>query len=229
MADYIIPTWKAGEWSFTEFETQETFRDFLVPLFKEPGLYNFDETVDVFLMERKKFMDHGVYCEYSESSRQYYNYWFIEEKEKCRRGVIYHNEKGDTWYLPGFYYQLLNFLNVYDKRKKVKKAAFAEFRDVQYHMSLYEFLAQIHDLNAATLKRRQVLSTYIHDAILFNKYIFEEMFKGKIGASDEKYIKGGTGCWRYLDDYSNFTNMNTAWIRENNPGSLGMWIQQARH
>jgi len=227
--EYKIPTWhyKNG-WSYTEFESRESFRDFLVPLFKEPGLYNFDiETSREFVKEARVFKEKRIYCEHSPHSQAYKDYWDTE-KEKCRKGAIYHSHTGETFYLPRFFYHWLNFLQIYDKRKKVKGAAFPEFRDVQYHMSLYECLAELHDKNGITLKRRQVASTYLHDAMLFNRYIFEEQFKGKMGASDKKYIEGANGAWRFLSDYLNFTNSHTAWIRYNDPDKVGTWIQRTK-
>jgi hypothetical protein len=43
MVNFIeVPTYKDGAWTTTVFNTREEFRDFLVPLFKEPGKYHFD-------------------------------------------------------------------------------------------------------------------------------------------------------------------------------------------
>jgi hypothetical protein len=41
-----IPTYKVAkdEWTYTFFKTKEEYRSFVEGLFKEPGLYNFDET-----------------------------------------------------------------------------------------------------------------------------------------------------------------------------------------
>ena len=38
-----IPTWRNGVWEKTSFETQVEFYNFLEPLFKEPGQYQFDD------------------------------------------------------------------------------------------------------------------------------------------------------------------------------------------
>jgi hypothetical protein len=40
-----VPTYNNGLWTITEFQTREQFRDFLLSIFKEPGEYNFDESL----------------------------------------------------------------------------------------------------------------------------------------------------------------------------------------
>ena len=44
--DYKIPTYDhdRDEWSYTFFKDRAKWLEFLTPLFKEPGKYNFDET-----------------------------------------------------------------------------------------------------------------------------------------------------------------------------------------
>ena len=44
----IIPTYEKGVWTTTEFENDLDFREYLELIFKEPGLYNFDETALLF-------------------------------------------------------------------------------------------------------------------------------------------------------------------------------------
>ena len=56
-----VPTYDNGVWTSTEFKTREEFRDFLVPLFKEPGQYNFDEISLIFNAEGRKFQKQGYY------------------------------------------------------------------------------------------------------------------------------------------------------------------------
>lgn len=216
-------------WHYTEFATREEFRDYLVPLFKEPGLYEFDEISIKFNEQAAIFLQKGIYPgnEFQKRSKPYREYW-DKEKEKCRYGVLFLNDKGGIWYLPRFYYDWLNFLQIYDKRKEFKKFVFPEFRDVQYHMCLYECLAELHDKNGVTLKRRQVASSYIHTAKIFNKYKFEEGYVAKIMASDKSYIEGQKGCWKYLEHYRDFSNKSTAWIRHNDPNKVYNWEQRIK-
>jgi hypothetical protein len=69
-------------------------------------------------------------------------------------------------------------------------------------------------------------SSYFHIAKLYNKYIFEEGFVAKIGASDKKYIDATNGCWKFLNQYHNFTNKHTAWACGNFPDKVFSWQQK---
>ncbi len=229
-----IPSWSPSkDWHYTTFETREEFREWLKPLFKEPGLYKFDEVSLKFneyariFQAKEKILGKGkgIYCEFQDGTKPFIQFWDTE-KEKCRKGVIFCNDKGDIWYLPRFYYHWLNFLQIYVKQKK--QMDFPSVRDVQYHASLYELLAELYDVNSAWLKARQKASSYIHIAKLFNKYIFEDSFVAKIGASDKKFIEGNNGCWRYLNQYKNFSNSKTAWIRHNDPDKTYSWQQRTK-
>ena len=128
----IIPTYKAGKWSTTTFETDDEFLQFLLPLFKEPGLYEFNKTAFLFNEEARKFNKQGYYCTSPFRSKDFVAYW-EDQKAKCRNGVIYHSGK-KTWYLTRDYYMWLNFLPIYDKEEK--SYGFAKVRDAQYHMAL---------------------------------------------------------------------------------------------
>src|SRR5688572_16245172 len=112
-----IPTYKNGQWvERTIFQTREEFIEFLLPLFKEPGEYDFDETSLIFNEQARQFTKHGYYCAAAKGSAGYKSYWDFERR-KCRKGVIFINGE-KVWYLPGFYYMLLNFLHVYNKEAK---------------------------------------------------------------------------------------------------------------
>jgi len=221
---YKIPTWSPSTgWIYTKFADRTEFRDFVKSLFKEPGQYNFDQTAFEFNKHARKFNKDKLFCEAPEGSQDYIEYW-DSEKEKCRKGVIYRNDKGDTWYLPRYYYHWINFLRIYFK--VAKRFDFAEIRDVHYHIALYEILAELHDKNIVGLKKRQVAWTYFHMARIYNKYLFEEGFVGKIGASDKKYINATNGCWKFLNEYHNFTNKETAWGCTNLPDKEFSWQQK---
>ena len=131
--NYIeVPTYSNGVWSVTEFPTREEFRDFLIPLFKEPGEYHFDETSLIFNAEVRKFQKQGYYCHAPIKSKDFITYW-DDQKNKCRTGIIVHSDE-HTWYLSRDYYMWLNFLPIYDKEEK--RFDFAKVRDAQYHMAL---------------------------------------------------------------------------------------------
>jgi len=216
-----IPTYEDGKWSVTTFLTEGEFIDFLLLRFKEPGKYNFDETSFVFNIEARKFNTQGYYCNAPFRSKDFSKYW-NDEKDKCRNGVIYHN-KGETWYLTRDYYMWLNFLPIYDKEEKAY--GFAKVRDAQYHMALYEWLAELHNKHAAIFKKRQIASSYFHMGKLLNTFWFEEGSVCKIGASLKDYIND-KGSWKFLEEYKDFLNEHTAWYRPCNPEKVLLWQQQ---
>ncbi len=216
-----VHTYDNGTWRTTEFKTREDFINFLLPLFKEPGEYAFDETACIFNKEARFFEEHGFYCDKPFRSKDFVTYWETE-KNKCRDGVIYHN-KGITWYLTRDYYMWLNFLPIFNKEEK--KFGFAKVRDAQYHMALYELLAELHYKHSAILKKRQIASSYFHMAKLLNTYWFEEGSICKIGASLKDYIND-KGSWKFLDEYKAFLNEHTAWYRPCNPEKVLLWEQK---
>jgi len=223
-ADYpiFIPTWKNGEWiDNTEFSTQSDFIAYLTDLFKEPGKYNFDENTVYWQDQAKHYNDFGFYCKAPLRSKDFLAYWNFE-KQKARVGVIYHSN-GNQWYLSRDYYFWLNFLPIFDKEKN--KYDFPNIWDVQYHMALYEILAELNNKHSAILKKRQIASSYFHCAKLINYYWFEEGAKLKMGASLKDYINL-KGSWKMLNEYSDFLNEHTAWIRPHNPGKVGDWEQK---
>lgn len=218
-----VPTWNAGKWEYSIFQTKNEFRTFVKDLFKEPGKYNFDETAYLFNEHARVFEKKKMFCEAPEGSQDYYKYWDTE-REKCRRGVIFKNGKEGIWYLPRFYYHWINFLRIYRKAPP-KGFHFPDVRDVQYHMALYECLAELHNKNSVILKKRQIASSYFHIAKIYNRYIFEYGFVAKLLASDKKYINA-TASWKFLEEYHNFTNEHcTAWACSNNPHKEFSWKQ----
>lgn len=218
-----IPTWENEKWTYTVFETDEDFIAFVKPLFKEPGKYNFDEVSKKFNKQAQYFNENDFYCDAPFRSKDFIKYWDFE-KEKCRRGVIYkHDDK--IWYLPREYYMWINFLQIYDKI--AKQFRFPSVWDVQYHMALYELLAELHGKHAFIVKKRQIASSYYHCAKLINELWFEEGSTLKIGASESRYIDMD-GTWEYLEQYKNFLNTNTAWYRPMNPDKTKNWQQRIK-
>ena len=216
-----IPTYRNGNWQTTEFGGITEFAFFVLSLFKEPGQYEFDETAYVFNEQARIFNDQGFYCSAPFRSKDFIAYW-NREKDKCRNGVIYIN--GDkTWYITREYYMWLNFLPIYDKEEK--KYGFAKVRDAQYHMALYELLAELNNEHSAILKKRQIASSYYHMAKIINQYWFEEGSVCKIGASLKDYIND-KGSWKFLEEYRDWLNEHTAWYRPSNPEKVLLWQQQ---
>ena len=218
-----VPTYNEGLWTTTTFYSREEFRDFLKSIFKEPGLYEFDEVSHIFNEEGRKFQKQGYYCSAPFKSKDFIAYW-DDQKEKCRKGVIYHSGE-KTWYISRDYYMWLNFLPIYDKEEK--RFDFAKVRDAQYHMALYEHLAELHWKHAIILKKRQIASSYFHMAKLINQWFFEAGAVLKIGASLKDYINE-KGSWKFLNEYKNFLNEHTAWYRPAEPDKVGAWNQQIK-
>ena len=154
-----IPTWDNGTWTTTSFESRKDFGDFVLSIFKEPGQYNFNEISNqLFNSESTRFNRNKVYCVAPFKSKDYINYW-DDQKAKCRLGLII-KDKANTWYLTRDYYMWLNFLPIFDKEEQ--KFGFAKIRDAQYHMALYEILAEINYMHVAILKKRQIASEQPH-------------------------------------------------------------------
>lgn len=218
-----VPTYdyESQLWGYREFETKQDFIDFLWTLFKEPGKYEFDECSLMFNEQAKKFNEFKTYCLFPFRSKDFIAYWDAE-KEKCRKGVIYTN-KGKTWYLPRDYYMWLNFLPIYNK--EIARFAFADVRDAQYHMALYEEIAKHSSKHAAILKKRQIASSYYHGGKIINYFWFEEGSISKMAGSLKDYINE-KGTWRFLEEYRNFLNTHTAWYRPCNPDKVLNWEQK---
>ena len=216
-----IPTYYKGTWETTDFETKNDFIEFLLSIFSEPGKYNFTILSKEFNREAKTFNENGFYCDKPFRSKDFISYW-NDQKNKCRVGVIYKDDD-KSWYLSRDYYMWLNFLPIFDKEEK--KYGFAKVRDAQYHMALYELLAELNDKHSAILKKRQIASSYFHMGKLINTYWFEEGSVCKIGASLKDYIND-KGSWKFLEEYKDFLNEHTAWYRPSNPEKVLLWQQQ---
>jgi hypothetical protein len=217
-----IPTYKDGKWFYTPFSSRKELARFVKSMFKEPGKYELDDSAELFNEQARIFRDQGdVYCMSPFRSKDFVKYWNFE-KDKCRRGAIFHNNS-KVWYLPRDYYMWINFLPIYDKMKK--KFDFPLVWDVQLHMSLYECLAELNFKHASILKKRQIASSYYHMGKLTNQIWFEEGPILKIGASLKDYINLN-GSWKFLEEYKAFLNSSTAWYRPMNPGKVLTWQQK---
>ena len=218
---FEIDTWENNQWSITSVSTIEELRELILGCFKEPGKYELDETIHQFNPNAQFFRKEETFSYTARNTKDFITYWDFE-KRKCRNGVIFKNGK-KYWYLPRDYYMWLNFLPIYDKMEK--KYDFPQIWDVQLHMALYEFLAEIHYRHAAVFKKRQIASSYFHAAKLTNKIWFEEGVTLKMGASLKDYINQ-SGTWAMLEEYRNFLNTHTAWYRPMNPGKVLEWQQK---
>ena len=217
-----IPTWDNGKWTTTSFARRDEFRIFLLTIFKEPGQYNFNEdSSKIFNEQAQIFKSTKVYCVAPFKSKDFMKYW-DDQKLKCRNGVLVKSGK-ETWYLAREYYMWLNFLPIFNK--EIQAFGFADIRDAQYHMALYEQLAELHYKHSAILKKRQIASSYYHAGKLINQQWFEAGVTLKMGASLKDYINE-KGTWKFLNEYAAFLNEHTAWYRPMSPDKVMMWQQK---
>ena len=217
-----IPTWDNGTWTTTDFHSREDFRVFIFSIFKEPGQYNFNEDSTMIFNEQSRlFNENKVYCTAPFKSKDFIKYW-DDQKERCRKGVIVKSGK-EIWFLAREYYMWLNFLPIFNK--EIQAFGFADIRDAQYHMALYELLAELHYKHSAILKKRQIASSYYHAGKLINQQWFEAGVTLKMGASLKDYINE-KGTWKFLSEYAAFLNEHTAWYRPMSPDKVMMWQQK---
>lgn len=218
-----VPTYnsKQDSWGETIFNTLDEYRVFADSIFKEPGKYEFDETSFKFDEQAHLFNENKSYCSAPFKSKDFVKYWDTE-KDKCTKGAIFTNGK-KSWYITRDYYMWLNFLPIYDKEEGT--FGFAKVRDAQYHMALYELRSEIWFKHCPILKKRQIASSYFHMAKLLNAFWFEKGAVLKVGASREDYINL-KGSWRFVAEYRDFLNKNTAWYRSCVPDKVLNWQQR---
>jgi hypothetical protein len=219
--EYNIPTYEDGQWTETQFESRDTFKEFILSIFKEPGQYEFDETSRIFNEQARNFNKNGYYCDSPVRTKDYIKYW-DDQKYKCRNGILVKSGT-KNWYISRDYYMWLNFLPIFDKEQQ--KFDFAKIRDAQYHMALYELLAELNYKHCAILKKRQIASSYFHVGKLINQLWFEAGVTLKMGANLKDYINE-KGSWKFLEEYAAFLNEHTAWYRPMNPNKVMMWQQK---
>jgi hypothetical protein len=221
-----IPTYdnQTDTWSTTSFETQQEYVDFLWSCFKDCGEYEFDSSTLKWNMLAKKFTETGFYTDLPKGTQSRKAFWNTE-KLKSRLGVIWKN--GDkTWYLTRDFYFFLNFCPITNKEQGFAET-FVSIRDPQYHMALYEKLAEASHLHSCILKRRQMAYSFYHAAKMINTIFFEKKAICKLFASDDDFITGENGTWKFIESYRNFLNKYTDWKREFTGGAQS-WIQKER-
>jgi hypothetical protein len=221
-----VPTFdhQTQQWDKTIFYTRDEFREYAKTLFKEPGKYDLDESTLKFNEQARLFNERGYYCDAPFRSKDFIAYW-DREKEKCTMGVIIRN--GDKeWYLTRQYYMWVNFLPILDKETTTTR--FPDIYDVQYHMALYELLAELHYKHAVILKKRQIASSFFHAGRLINRFWFDEGAVLKIGAELKNYVNSEKGTWGFLNTYRDFLNEHTAWYRPCDPDKDMAWQQRIK-
>lgn len=222
-----IPTYdyQTKVWSKTSFDSQEEFGEFLLSIFKDVGEYEFDKSVEEWNITGRFYEENSTYTLAPEGSKDFKDFWDFERK-KNRLGVIYKNDD-KTWYVPRDYYFLINYCPISNK-EKANRTSLCDIRDVQYHISLYTKMADVLHKHPVILKKRQIMSSYMHAAKLLNIYWFEQSANLKLIASSDNYISNTGGTWKILNSYRDFLNKNTYWYRANSPDKTYNWQQKLK-
>ena len=187
-----IPTYDYDkqEWSTTSFADQLEFGNFLMEnCFKDAGEYKFDERVFKWNENGRNFTKEKRYINHAFGTKEYFDFWDNEEM-KSRLGVIW-KAKDVIWYTTRDYYFLLNYCPIINKEKGYIET-FADIRDVQYHMMMYEKLAEIFHQHSAILKRRQMLFEQPHSSLILAKDGWTTM--GEVEIGDEIRNPDGDVC-----------------------------------
>ena len=221
-----IPTYnyQTKKWSTTSFKDQLEFGDYLFKnCYKDCGEYKFHKDLHAKWNEvGRLWTETKRYTDYAPGTPEYNDFWDNEEL-KSRLGVLWINGE-DIWYTTRDYYFLINFCPIVNKEQGYTET-FCDIRDGQYHMMLYEKLAEIFHQHAAILKRRQFLFSFCHVAKTVNYLFFENRKRLKWFASDDSYIDDVNGSWSILNQYKTHLNNHTDWYRSFSPDKGGE-IQQ---
>lgn len=225
--DLEIPFYDNGTWTTKEFKndkkskSRDKLREYIEGLFKIPGEYEFSDIVHEFNKQAQNFSKNGFFTDEIERSSSWIDYW-EDQKTKSRLGCFFFDGK-NTFYLTREYYFWINFLPIYHKDTRLFEAPL--IYDAQYHLALYEFLAELSYKHAALVKKRQMASSYFHMAKILNSFWFEPKSINKIGAKEWAYIEEPLGSWKFLDEYISFLNEHTGWFRPIT-GSPGKYKQE---
>lgn len=187
-----IPTYIVQEkrWTKTSFSSQKEMADFVLSnCFKEPGQYRFGESTKMWNEHAQFFTKNGCYTYTPHRTKDWYAFW-ENEKLKCRLGVLWIDGE-QTFYITRDYYFLLNFLQIINKEHG-QDESFCSVRDVQYHMMLYEKLADLYHKHASILKRRQMMYEQPSSALVLRHDGWTTM--GQIEVGDSLRNPDGTIC-----------------------------------
>lgn len=188
-------------WTVTTFQTKESLAEYVRGCVKVPGEYNLSNTAK-WKEQYTLWKKNGLYTTHIPNTRQWQKYW-QDEIHKVKHGVIM-----DGWYLPGFYYMYLNFMEIFIK--ELKKVLAPSVWDSDYHFMLYIMRCIMEGHHAVVVKTRQRGYSYKIMAILYWSYCWFEGSINTMGASDKFYVEK---TWAYAEVYRNFVNTKTPWLR----------------
>lgn len=216
------------EWSTKSFEDQYEFAEFLEKnCFKEIGEYKFHKSFSNDLWQEKgnAFDKNGRYIDFAENTTEWKDFW-DNEKLKCRLGVLWEID-GRWYYTTRDYYFLINYFRLENKEDNYRES-FPTVRDGQYHMMLYEKIAEMYDMNSGVVKRRQFMYSNCHVGKSINYLWFENNKRIKWTASDESKIVGPESSWHMLNIAKKHLNLHTGWHRLFSPDGQGEIVQRVK-
>lgn len=151
-----VPTYNSStdSWSNTTFDTLEVFTEYVESCFKIPGEYNlrntdkWKEAANTYVKScTRPNLEGGKYSSAIKGTSSYFKFW-NNEKDKCKKGVIY-----DDIYLPPFYYFYLNYCPFQDDVRG--KKGFALIHDNDVYFAHYLMLCILKGKHCGVLKARQ--------------------------------------------------------------------------
>lgn len=209
---------------YREFESLDSFTEFMWKQFKLPGEYKLKDTHrwkdagnQYSSTVTKPNFEGGYYTKFIKGTYKYKQYW-DNEKEKVKNGIII-----DENYIPPFYYWYLNFCPIYND--VIKRKMLADVWDSDLWFYQYIMLCMLLGKHACIVKARQRGYSFKIMALEYWCYSWHEATVCTIGAYKEEYtIKS----WRFLEFYRKHINTHTRWRRGPvNPKNLE-WLERTQ-
>lgn len=165
-----------------------------------------------------KFMETGQYCQYPESTSEYFKYW-DEERRRCIEG--YTTDDGD--FISGYNYFYLNYCPIqritnktftradgttYNKR--INEVNFPDFWDYDYYYFSAVQEAEEQGKHLCVLKSRRRGYSFKGGSMACRNYYLIPNSKTFVYAANKQYLTEDgilTKAWDYMD----FIDKNTAW------------------
>ena len=165
-----------------------------------------------------KFMKTGQYCQYPESTSEYFKYW-DEERRRCIEG--YTADDGD--FISGYNYFYLNYCPIqritnktftradgttYNKR--INEVNFPDFWDYDYYYFSAVQEAEEQGKHLCVLKSRRRGYSFKGGSMACRNYYLIPNSKTFVYAANKQYLTEDgilTKAWDYMD----FIDKNTAW------------------
>lgn len=160
------------------------------------------------------FINTGSYCNFPESTSEYFRFW-DEESKRCVDG--YTADDGD--FISGYNYFYLNYCPIQrivytvlenKKVKKTRELQFPDFYDYDYYFFQAMQEAEDEGKHLCALKSRRKGYSYKNAAMACRNYYLIPGSKTYIYASNKQYLTEDgilTKAW----DYTDFIDKNTAW------------------